>query len=163
LKNLLIIRHAKSGWDGNVVDFDRGLSDRGKNDLRLMSERLSSRFYDPQLVYCSPAKRTKKTWNAISTRLGWKEDLVEFEDELYLASIQTLLKKCSEVDEEIDRLVLVGHNPGLTELVNVCSHARLDNLPTCGLVQIRFPFDQWEQVGLQKGELVYFDYPKRQP
>lgn len=145
-----------------MSDFDRSLSDRGKNDLINMSARLRNRSFNPQLVYCSPAKRTRKTWDALASELVWEAHLVEFADDLYLASLQMLLKKCSEVSKEVNRLLVISHNPGLTDLVNVCSHAHLDNLPTCGMAQIRFPFDHWEYIGSQKGALVYFDYPKKQ-
>ena len=148
MKQLIIARHAKSSWEDILCpDFDRWLNDRGKKDLLLLSGLLWDTLKKPDYIIASPAKRTTKTAEAYAKAWWYKKKHIEREKSLYEASLSTLCTVIEKTQEKVDRLVLVGHNPGLTALINHCGYV-LDNLPTWGVVvfdytgELRWNFEQ---------------------
>ena len=81
--------------------------------------------------------------------------------EIYEASLGELLRLVSKLNDELNNVMLVGHNPGFTVLCNYLSNARVDNMPTCSIAQIGFKESSWETVTEHSGELIDFDYPKK--
>ena len=115
---LIILRHAKSDWDsGASSDFDRPLSRRGKQDAPRVGRWLHEQGLIPDHVISSPAKRAKKTARAVCEALAIKRKRLHFDERVYMADLDTLLTVISEVSPEVRRLLLVGHNPGLDELL----------------------------------------------
>ena len=89
---------------------------------------------------------------------------IRFDERIYEASPQTLVQIISELGEDSDSLLLVGHNPGLTDFANRLSHEPVtDNIPTCGIIGMRLPVNSWKDAGWGKGAVVFFDYPKNRP
>ena len=118
-RELVILRHAKSDWDsGAEHDFDRPLNGRGKRDAPRMGRWMKERGLIPDLVISSPAKRAKGTVKAVVKALGKSKDDIHWEERVYEASLQTLLGLVSGLPTEFRRVLLVGHNPGLEELVS---------------------------------------------
>lgn len=160
MKELYIVRHAKSSWsDPNAKDFDRVLNKRGLSDAPLMGKVLKKRQVVPDTILTSTAKRALLTAQIISKELSFNSDLAMSPD-LYHASSSSLMQQLNQVENTINVLMVVGHNPGLTYLAEELSLEHFGNLPTCGVVGIRFEFDSWKMVSGGTGTCFYYDYPK---
>jgi len=162
VKELFILRHAKSSWDNPALaDFDRPLNSRGKEDAPLMGKHLSKLGIKPDLILSSPAKRAKKTAKIVAEQLGIKPEEIEFRETIYEASAQSLLYLVCQLPDSAKRVMLVGHNPGFTELANILGDIVIENIPTAGIVGIAFDTSKWEEVCRMKGHTILFDYPKK--
>lgn len=164
MKRLVVIRHAKSSWkDPGVRDFDRPLSKRGKTDAPEMGLRLAKRSLVPDRLLSSPAKRAIRTAEIIAGAIGFPAGRITRMDRLYGAGVADLVGILRELDDSAETVYLVGHNPGLTDLVNFLSSAFLDNLPTCGLFCADFEISSWKEIDRQRGRCVFMDFPKHPP
>jgi phosphohistidine phosphatase len=162
MKRLTLVRHAKSSWkDPELADFDRPLSKRGKQDAPLMGERLAGLNLRPELIISSPAKRARKTAKLIARELELPDDRLILETEIYEAEPEILLKTVRGLDDRWAHVLLVGHNPGLTELGNLLADCGIENIPTCGALCLDFDAEAWKSLGDQSGTLVFYDYPKK--
>lgn len=164
MKTLYLLRHAKSSWDNpELRDFERPLSERGSRDVPIMAERFVEDHDSVACIISSPAVRAKTTAKLLAKGIGYPQDDIVSNPELYFAGSGMFLKAASLVDESMDSAMLVGHNPAITEFANDMTGADIDNIPTCGLVKMHLPIDSWSDVTPGKAELVKFDYPKKQP
>ena len=162
MKELFIMRHAKSSWDDPMLsDFDRPLNKRGKEDAPLMGEYLKKSGIKPDLIISSPAKRAKKTVRIVAEALGYDNEQIRFVDSVYEASPQSLLYLVCQLPDDAKRVMLVGHNPGLTMLANILGDIAIENIPTAGVVGIAFDASKWEEACRMKGHTILFDYPKK--
>lgn len=161
MKKLLIIRHAKSDWgEAGLKDFDRPLNERGKKDALEMGKRLLNKNILPESIVSSPALRAITTCNIITKTLDL-ENKVSLEQKIYDAPCSELLKIVNDLDNQYDFIALFGHNNGITDLTIYLSDADIYDIPTCGMVLIEFPFDDWKMVSKNTGDLLFFDYPKK--
>lgn len=162
MKRLYIIRHAKSDWsEEGLSDFDRGLNKRGKRSLPLMGGYLVEERIMPQLILSSPAKRAKKTAQELAWYVGIESNKIRYDEELYEATLETLLEKVRLIPDRISCAFLVGHNPGLTELAEFVSGEQVGNIPTCGVLGIELYEEDWQSMGSKAAKIVSFEYPKR--
>lgn len=161
MKTLFLLRHAKSSWDDpGLKDFERPLADRGLNDAPFMAQRFLQRDKSVQCIISSPAMRAKTTAKLFAKNIKFPVDEITSNPELYFAGASMFLKAASLVDDHYDSAMLVGHNPAITEFANEMSGADIDNIPTCGLVELSLPIEQWSDIELGNATLVDFDYPK---
>ncbi|GAB5526464.1 MAG: phosphohistidine phosphatase SixA [Roseivirga sp.] len=161
MKQLLIVRHAKSSWeDASLRDFDRPLNKRGSRDVPDMGKRLSKKGLKPDLIIASPANRAITTAKGIARALDYELSAILEEPDLYHAGTRTILKIISQVDDRVDRLMIFGHNPGFTDLVARVSDLSLYNLPTCAVCGVAFDFESWEEILSKRGRKFFYDYPK---
>lgn len=161
VRNLFIIRHAKSDWNFDVSDFDRPLNTRGFADAPKIAERLNEYPIKPDLLVSSPAKRALTTAQLFANQLEMPIGTIQTDMRIYEALPTTLLKIIGEFDNIYRSIALFGHNPGLTLLVNYLADEQIYNLPTCGLVHIRFDdVEDWASVSGGLGSQVWFAYPK---
>lgn len=161
-RTLYLVRHAKSSWDNpELDDFDRPLNDRGKRDAPRMARRMKEREIVPDLLYSSPAARALKTCKEFAKVLGIKESAIKTDPELYHAGADLLLKKIQGLNDKHDMVMVFGHNPGLTEFANLLTGEHILNIPTAGVVAIRFKSGSWKAIGEGTGKLEFFDFPKR--
>ena len=161
MKMLTLIRHAKSSWEQpELADLDRPLNKRGKRDAPKMGQRLVQKQLQPDLFITSPAKRAFTTAKAIAEEIGYGMDELVTDDRAYTADAAELLAILRDVDNAYHDVVLVGHNPAMTNLVNYLTSESIDNVPTCGIVRASFSVDAWSKLRRRTGELVWFDYPK---
>ncbi len=153
-RSLYVMRHAKSSWkDSSVPDFERPLAPRGEKAARRMARRLARTLPLPELVLCSPATRAVQTYQPIAKLLGNSVE-VQIEEGLYGASGTELLARLRALPDEVQSVLLIGHNPGvqdlLIELVSDGDPARLDavraGFPTCALATIRVT-SRWSELG----------------
>lgn len=162
VKTLYVIRHAKSSWEDPLLDdFDRPLSNRGRRDAPRMGKRLRERELHPDLLLSSPAERAISTCLIIAEEIGYNLNNVHTDRRLYHADDDRLLTIVRSLNDANDEVAIFGHNPGLTDFVNrLCQEPVTDNIPTCGIVCLKFPVDSWKNVRWGKGEVNFFDFPK---
>lgn len=160
MKTLYLARHAKSYWeDQSIPDINRPLNKRGKRDAPFMGEILMDKNIKPTLVVSSPAKRAKKTALAIAEKIGYPEKKILYNEDLYEASSNILIKIIKQLDEKYDSVMIFGHNPGLTMLNNHISDRYIDNIPTCGIVALQLDI-KWSELDKNTGKFLFFEYPK---
>ncbi len=161
MKELIIVRHAKSSWrDSGLDDRERPLNKRGERDAPEMGARLARRKDRPDLIVSSPAVRALATARIIARKLDYARKDIVLIERLYGAGLDELLDVIRKADESVATLLLFGHNPGLTQLANHLGPREIPNLPTCGVLHLRFDADIWAVVGFARGEEVLFDFPK---
>lgn len=162
MKRLIILRHAKSSWRQPALeDHDRPLSSRGMRDAPLMAQRIIDRNIGPLHVLTSTARRALATAEALAAAEGGDVTLVQ-NSGIYLAAPGSLLAALATQNDRLETIVLVGHNPGFTQLANrLLPDLRLSNLPTAGVVSILFPCDSWADIEAARGTLEFLDYPKK--
>jgi phosphohistidine phosphatase len=115
-RRLVVVRHAKSDWPEGVPDEDRPLNARGRRDAPAAGRWIRERVGRPDAAVCSPANRTRQTWALMAAELGGAAEPV-FDDRVYAASVETLLDVVRGLPDEAGSAVLLGHNPGVAELV----------------------------------------------
>lgn len=161
MKTLTIVRHAKSSWNHpELSDRQRPLNSRGKRDAPVMGKRIVDHGIRPSLIITSPAKRAWTTAKVIAGEIGYPAEFLQREDTLYLASLDDLLGAVVAQDTGFNSLMLVGHNPGLTEFANFLIPGLTNNLPTAGVVSVQIDRDDWNLYEQPQTELLAFDYPK---
>ena len=161
MKRLTLLRHAKSSWQQpGLTDKERPLNQRGLRDAPVMARRLAELSVRPSLIITSPAVRARETAKLIARAIGYPIEFLQTEQSLYLADPDTILEIIELQDDTFSDLVVVGHNPGMTEVANQLSGQTIDNIPTCGLVTIEADTDQWQTIGTVKRTFIGFDYPK---
>lgn len=160
MKTLYLIRHAKSSWkDSSLDDFDRPLNKRGMNDAPLIGKYLHSQKIEADVIISSPAKRTELTARIIANKIKFGREII-FEPTIYEASYFDLLKIIHSIENCVNQLILVGHNPSLNELANFLIEVRIENIPTAGVVAISFDIE-WKEIIEKSGRLLFFVYPKK--
>lgn len=161
MKTLLIVRHAKSSWDHpDMDDFDRPLNERGFRNAPEMARRLVLRELLPELILSSPALRAIATARLFNQQFGRMNDGLKMEKSIYEASRQDLVKLIARQNPDLQIIMIIGHNPGLSDLVNWLCESEII-LPTCGMAEIRIDDFKWNGWAKGCGELVDFDYPKK--
>ena len=161
MKQLLIIRHAKSSWDFSVLnDFDRPLNERGQRDAPMMAKRLLSKHVEIDAFISSTAKRAFATAGYFAEAYGLKEKNIIKLPELYHAAPATFFEAIKKVDNGYDTIAIFSHNPGITSFVNELTDIKIDNMPTCGVFAIAIASDAWSLFVEAEKKFLFFDYPK---
>ena len=159
---LALIRHAKSSWqEAGLRDFDRPLNARGLRDAPKMGKLISERRLAFDRIVASPALRAISTARLIAAQLNYPETAIQTLQQLYEASVDSLLQSVQSLDSQHHRVALVAHNPGLTGLCNFLSGEAIVNLPTCAVAVIEFPLDDWQAVYRESGNLKMLLTPKQ--
>jgi phosphohistidine phosphatase len=160
MKTLYLVRHAKSSWgDPALPDRDRPLNQRGLRDVATMGQRLAQRGVKPDVMLCSPATRALTTAEHLAKALGIKRKDVVVIDRLYAAPANDLLSVIQGLGHEPEHVMLVAHNPGLTELAHHFS-SEITDMPTCAVAEFTFAAPFWAGIGKAEPGNVVFDYPK---
>ena len=163
MKYLTLIRHAKSSWKGfSLPDNARPLNKRGKKDAPRMGKRLKRSKTAFDRIYTSPAKRAYKTAKLIASEIDYPEADITPEISLYGSTSAYLLSYLRQLDDALNHVAIVAHNPGLTDLVNTLSGKEIINVPTSGIVTLKLQIDQWQQTARNCGGITRFDYPKKE-
>lgn len=159
MKQLFLLRHAKSSWDDvSLEDFDRPLNARGKKTAPMMGKAIKERDIAPDVILCSPAKRTKQTIKLVNETAKLKAD-VTFDEEIYDASAEDLRKVLKKQKKSVNSILLIGHNPGLEELLEELT-GKFERLPTAALVQININADDWSHIKDGGNKLAWIVRPK---
>lgn len=162
MKTIYLIRHAKSDWsEADLSDFDRGLNKRGKKDLPFMANRLKKYKIKPDLILSSPANRAKLTAQEIANTIGYKKDNIFFEDSLYDSSYTTYAYLLDSLEDKLNSIFIVAHNPTLSDAAERLSGAIIGNMPTCSIICIEFDVESFREIQEGSGKILFFDYPKK--
>ena len=167
MRTLYILRHAKSDWgDESLRDFDRPLNGRGRKAAKAMGSEMRERGFAPDFVLLSPSRRTTETLARIEEGYGASFEKRE-EQAIYLADAGTLVDLIRGAPDKSEHLMVVGHNPGMQELVRALAQGPQELLeeagakfPTGALVEIRFDIDDWPDVSPGSGSIRSFLRPR---
>jgi phosphohistidine phosphatase len=161
MKSLYIMRHAKAAQHHTApTDFERVLTERGEREAYEMALRLYQKNQSLDLIISSPAARTKRTSEILAEAMKMNLAEIHYNKSIYESTIETITKIVSELNNVYNTIMLVGHNPTLTYMVEHYSQKRLDNLPTAGMYLIEFDTNNWEETANGNGELIWVDWPK---
>jgi len=162
MKTLTVFRHAKSSWaDAELADRDRPLNRRGERDAPAMGARLRDAGIRPSLILASPAVRAWETAKLLAKEISYPLEFLQREPGLYHAGVNKLFDIIAAQDEGFNNIVVVGHNPGLTDLANVLVPGVTGNIPTAGFVSLLLDCNDWDLRLRKSATLIRFDYPKR--
>lgn len=161
-KQLVLMRHAKSDWSvSGQKDFDRELNFRGHRDAPKMGARMKlEKGFVPDLVVSSPAVRAKLTAQYVCEQLPYEEDRIMWEDDIYEASVRTLLRVVNNLEDSCEKVLIFGHNPGLSYFIEYLTKETVGDIPTAAVANIVFEFDTWKAVSEATGKLHWYIYPK---
>lgn len=159
---LTLVRHAKTQpAHPGQEDWDRVLEQRGQRDAPEMARRLKERKLKPNLILASPAVRAITTANLMARILGVGGSKILQDERLYLASPRAILDVIHELGATVRHLMLIGHNPGISEFGDEISGQRqLDHMPTCAVYTLQFDIAHWRELIRASGVDAQFDYPK---
>ncbi|MGO4581723.1 histidine phosphatase family protein [Cupriavidus sp. 2TAF22] len=161
MKTLFLVRHAKSSRDDpSLPDRQRPLDDRGRRDASKMGKRLADRGVEPDLLVSSPALRALTTAQLIADKIGYKRKDIVVDERIYASSPDKLLAVICALDNGLDRVMLVGHNPEFTDLAHRLSSTIID-MPTCAVVEFHFDAKAWADVAETGSARVRMDAPNR--
>jgi len=160
MKSLLILRHAKSSWKHpELTDHDRPLNKRGKRDASRMGEILRSEHLIPEAIISSTAARALVTAEAVAKASGYKGKIA-LNHSLYADGPEAYLKVLHELSDHYKRVLVVGHNPGLEELLEMFT-GETQIMPTCTLAHVKFSIDSWIELDYKtKGQLAGIWQPR---
>jgi len=162
MKTLVLIRHAKSDWsDPNITDMERPLNKRGKRDAPFMARLVKERGLYPDIILTSPAERAMQTVKYFIEELGIDKSKLHIKEEIYTKDSLTIRRIISQIDDSHNTVFLVGHNPDITSLANQLLDVFIENIPTTGVVCIDFDFESWKDILSKRGQLRFFEYPKK--
>jgi len=162
MKKLYMVRHAKSSWDNDSVsDFDRTLNHRGLRDAPIMGKKFKELKIIPDSILSSAAMRAKSTARILASEIGFPIEKIEERVDMYLTDPYALQRIINEQNNDCNSLMIVGHNPGMTELANMFAAGITSNLPTCSLVGMEFDVDEWDVVSPGVGTCIFYEYPKK--
>lgn len=153
VKRLLILRHGKSDWgDSSLDDWHRPLSARGLTDAPRVGEVLRAQSLVPDLIVTSDAVRARSTAEAVAQAAGYPREVV-LEAALYLATPDTIIAVVSALDDSAESALIVGHNPGLEDVIQVLS-GEDHEMPTAALAQLALPIERWSDLDASIGATV---------
>ncbi|SDS04270.1 SixA phosphatase family protein [Microterricola viridarii] len=159
MKTLILVRHAKSSWDEpSLVDEARPLNKRGRHDAPEMGRRLLARGVVPETILASPAVRARTTAELIALEIG-AEDAVVIDHRLYATSASGMLAVIREQDDAIDSLMVVGHDPEMSDLAHRFSPLS-PPMVTCAVLELQFDRDSWTGIEPSGLSSKHFDSPK---
>ena len=161
MKQLLIIRHAKSSWAEPLQkDFDRPLNERGHKDAPAMAKRLLEKNIAIDAFISSTAKRALTTSIYFAKQYGLGEKHITKLPELYHAGTDVFTEVVQNTADRLNSIAIFSHNPGITSFANLLSPVTIDNMPTCGIFAVKAPVTKWAYFFTAEKEFWFFDYPK---
>ena len=160
-RELILIRHTKSSWSNlSVSDFDRPLKNDRVDDAKNMAKKLKELQLQPGLIICSPALRTRQTAEYFCDILKYDNCKIQFEKSIYESTVEEILAVIRATDANVKTLVIIAHNPSITNFVNNFLLKKIDELPTTGVVWFEFENPDWDIYGTTPCKLRYYLTPK---
>ncbi|WP_178988293.1 SixA phosphatase family protein [Winogradskyella schleiferi] len=158
MKTIILMRHGKSSWRHNVSDRERPLKTRGKNDAKLVAEEFIKKNDCPEVIFSSPANRALSTCKIFTKTLKIPENDITVIDDLYDFSGESVINFIKQLPNNLNEVMIFGHNHAFTSISNIFGDNFIDNLPTSGLVKINFENDNWKN--LKQGTTEFIIIPK---
>jgi phosphohistidine phosphatase len=162
MRTLYLTRHAKSekGFTG-VDDFDRPLNERGIHNASAMAALMKGRNFIPVGLLTSPAVRAMSTACIFARVMEIPWDRIHISEAIYEADEQTLLSVFQGIPDRCSSVMAFGHNPGFTEIANLLTGEKIENIPTSAVVCIDFEVDSWQQISPGNGKMRFFETPRK--
>ncbi len=158
MKNLIVIRHAKSSWQAPLKDIDRPLEKRGIQDAHLVATKAIKHLPKSFMIWSSIAKRAAETAMIFAQNFSYPIENILFKPELYTFDELQLENVISSFNNDYDNVILFGHNEAITNFVNKFGDIYIDNVPTSGFVSLTFDTTNWQT--LEKGKTIKTIFPK---
>lgn len=159
MKYLLLGRHSKSFHEiEGIPDIDRPLNQRGYNDAYIMKEFINAKGIIPDLIISSPAIRAFTTSRIYSELLQSDKDLI-LNSNLYFNESKFFNFDLSKIPNDYNKLMLIGHNPGIHAFSEKFQNKRILKFPTSGIICLKFNLNNWSDLNNSIGELLYFQFP----
>lgn len=157
MKQLFLIRHAKSDWTNpELKDTERYLNERGYSNANMMAAKFN---YKPDLIITSPAIRAISTALIFARNLNYNSNSISIKQELYESTVKDYLSVINSIDNSYQNVLLFAHNPTISDTAQHLTQALSMELPTCAIAGISFDVSDWKKT--KQGELFLLDYPKR--
>lgn len=161
MKTLYILRHAKSSWsDPSLADFDRPLNERGLNAAPFIGEVMARKEILPDLILSSPARRAMQT-AAFVKEAGGLNGPIQYDERIYEASPQSLRLVISQINGQLESVMIVGHNPGIEGLIKYLTGSS-EPMPTAALAAIVLDIDGWDKVTEKSGKVRFVIRPNEE-
>jgi len=162
MKLLCLVRHAKSDWaNDDLPDIDRPLNARGYRDAHFMGELLGKRGFKPELLLSSPAVRALSTALIFARKLQYSANEIKINERLYESGASAYTSAIAALPEKLNRVILFGHNPTITAVAAELSGIPFDNVPTTGIVCVKFDAPSWGNAVEKSGGLEFYEFPKK--
>ena len=162
MKTIYLVRHAKSSWKyPNLDDFERPLNKRGRKSAPLMGTILKKLKVAPDLIVSSPANRAAMTARIIADKISYPLDNIRYSESMYEFSANALIDVVEHLDDVLNKAMLVGHNPALTDLANYIGNKPISNIPTSGVFCVELDISSWKKISEHCGKLKFFEFPKK--
>ena len=162
MKTLYVVRHAKSSWKyPDLDDFERPLNKRGRKSAPIMGKILKKLKATPQLVISSPANRAAMTARIIAAAINYPLENIRYSETIYEFSENTLIQVAKQIDDAVNKAMVVGHNPAINGLANYIGDKPIGNIPTCGAICVELDISSWANISAHCGKLKFFEFPKK--
>ena len=158
MKEIILVRHGKSSWELDVTDKNRPLKPRGVRDAKVVADAFVKKGDNPNKIFSSPANRALSTCKIFSSILGFSESSIHVIDELYDFGGNNVVNFIKKLPNDYNNVMIFGHNHAFTSISNIFGDLFIDNLPTSGLVKLKFNIDHWKD--LKKGTTEFIITPK---
>ncbi len=160
MKTLYLLRHARALEKANdQKDIDRELNSIGLQNSTRMGINFSKKKETFDIIITSPALRAKTTASLIAEQIAYNPNKIHINDEVYEASVRSLLKVVNQLKDDWGSVLIVGHNPSFTYLAEYLTREEIGDITTCGVVRIEFKVNSWEEVSEGIGNLISYEYP----
>lgn len=160
MKTIYIVRHAKAEDNSaSGKDFDRSLTGKGIRTAEKMGKRLALMNVMPGIITTSPAQRALQTAQIIGEIIKYPGEIIQNKT-IYNSTAPSLIDIIKNTGKDIQSLMLVGHNPSLTDLLNYFCPSEIENLPKAGIAGIKISENDWGKIMQRCGKLLFFDFPK---
>ncbi|MFA5782094.1 MAG: histidine phosphatase family protein [Bacteroidales bacterium] len=161
MKTLYIVRHAKSSWAfPGLPDIDRPIVDKGINNTKKIVIEMNNRKVQVDLLISSHAKRAYETAKIIATGINYAVEKIEVSEGIYRVNRDDIFNILFALNDTIDSVMIVGHNPTLTQFANLFLDKKIDILPTSGVISISFKINNWIGVIKAKPKTNFTLFPK---
>lgn len=163
MKTIYLLRHAKAVTaDDATPDIKRTLLKEGKNEAKDMAKEFSAKVMLPELLISSTAKRAVETARIFAKEVGYKKKKIIRNEKLYANDSAVILDLIKTLSDSADSVMIVGHNPSISQFAALLSQSFQDELPSCGLLGIKFNARKWREIKEGEGEMIYNSYPDLQ-
>lgn len=156
MKTLYLVRHAKASWKHDVDDHKRPLKKRGQEDGKLISEKVKNEVDPPEKIVSSDAIRALSTAYFFKDVFNLEEEDFQSVHKLYDFRGTGVMKVIKTLDDDLNTVMLVGHNHAFTSIANMLGDRYIENIPTCGFVEIQFKEDRWKDISTGETKLTFF-------
>jgi len=146
MKTLILLRHGKSSWEYSVSDQDRPLLERGINDALLVSNKFHEQALQIDAIYSSPANRALHTAMIFCRQMYFPLNAFRTSESLYDFSGDEILKFVKKLANDLNTVMIFGHNHAFTHIANSLGNTYIENVPTSGLVQLEFDIEDWKSI-----------------